>query len=98
MTRKELMLAAIRGEATPRIPYAPRLDLWHNANKRAGTLPQKYAKATLAELVDDLGWGYHAVIPDFRAIFDPLDDADRALGIYNLRAMPVRTEIGRAHV
>ncbi len=91
MTRKDMMLAAIRGEATPRIPYAPRLDLWYNANKRAGTLPAKYARATLAQLVDDLGWGYHAVIPDFRDLHGPLDDADRALGIYNLRAMPVRT-------
>ena len=66
MTRKDRMLAAIRGEPTDRIPWAPRLDLWYNANRRAGTLPAKYRKAALTELVDDLDVGYHAVIPDFR--------------------------------
>ena len=45
MTRKDRMLAAIRGEPTDRIPWAPRLDLWYRANRRAGTLPPQYAGA-----------------------------------------------------
>ena len=34
---------------------------------------------------------YHAVIPDFKALRTPDDEAHRALGIYNLPCMPVRT-------
>ena len=91
MTRKDAMLRAIRGLPTDRIPWAPRLDLWFRSHQMAKTLPAKYRSATPAEMVDDLGWGFHAVIPDFRDLVGPLDDADRALGVYNLRAMPVRT-------
>lgn len=87
------MLAAVRGEPTDRIPWAPRLDLWYNANRRAGTLPAKYSGASLVEIVDDLGMGLHAVVPDFRDLRGPQDDVDRALGIYNLRSMPYRTAL-----
>ncbi|MBA7662622.1 hypothetical protein ES703_70652 [subsurface metagenome] len=91
MTPKERMLCAIRGEPTDRIPWAPRLDLWYKANRRADTLPEKYRNASLQELTDDLGMGFHAVIPDFRDLHSPQDDIDRALGIYNLHTMPCRT-------
>jgi len=93
MTRKDRMLAAIRGEPTDRIPWAPRLDLWYRANRRARTLPPQYADATLIDIVDDLDWAFHAVVPDFRDLRAPEDDADRALGIYNLWSMPWRTEL-----
>jgi len=92
MTHKERMLAAIQGRPTDRIPWAPRLDLWYNANKRAGTLPSRYRNATLTELVDDLEVGFHAVVPDFRGLRRPEDDAGRPLGVYNLPAMPYRTQ------
>jgi hypothetical protein len=42
-------------------------------------------------MLDDLGFAYHAVIPDFKALRTPDDEAHRALGIYNLSCMPVRT-------
>ncbi|MHC4914536.1 MAG: uroporphyrinogen decarboxylase family protein, partial [Planctomycetota bacterium] len=91
MTDRERMLAAIRGEPVDRIPWVPRLDLWHRANRLAGTLPEKYAGAELRDLVDDLGWGYHAIIPDFTDLSDGGDSSDRGLGIYNLSCMPFRT-------
>src|SRR5512133_602259 len=91
MTHKQRMLATIRGQATDRIPWVPRLDLWHRANRQAGTLPAEYRDLTLMQLLDALGWGYHAVIPDFQDLRSPLDDADRALGLYNLHMMPLRT-------
>ena len=91
MTPRERMLRAIRGEPTDRIPWAPRLDLWYRANRRAGTLPEKYRNASLPELTDDSGMGFHAVIPNFRDLHSPQDDIDRALGIYNLHVMPCRT-------
>ena len=88
MTHKECMLATLRGEPTPGIPYAPRLDLWYNAHRRAGTLPPKYKNAALAQILDDLGWGFHAVIPPYRDLRSPEDDLHRALGIYNIWTMP----------
>jgi uroporphyrinogen-III decarboxylase len=90
-TRKQNMLRALKGEGTDCLPWAPRLDLWYLANRRAGTLPAKYRNATLAELVDDMGWTYHAIVPNFKDVRDPLDEADRALGLYNLWNMPYRT-------
>lgn len=91
MTHKQRMLAAIRGEAIDKIPWAPRLDLWYRANRRAGTLPKKYRDASLVEILDDTGMGLHAVVPDFRDLRGTEDDVDRALGIYNLKMMPCRT-------
>jgi len=60
MTHKERMFAVLRGEPTDMIPWAPRLDLWYNAHKRAGTLPARYRGATLRDITDDLDFGYHA--------------------------------------
>ena len=91
MNNKERMLAVINGQTVDKIPYVPRLDLWYRANSRAGTLPSKYKSASLIDIVDDLDWGYHAVVPDFRDLRSPTDDADRPLGIYNLWTMPYRT-------
>jgi hypothetical protein len=91
MNFKQHMLAVLQGQAVERIPWVPRLDLWHRANRRAGTLPPQYADCSLMEMVDDLGFGYHAVIPDFKGLRMPDDEAHRALGIYNLACMPYRT-------
>jgi hypothetical protein len=91
MTHKERMLAAIRGEPTDRIPWAPRLDLWYRANRKAGTLPEEYKNASLFDLCDDLGMAFHAVVPNFQDLRGPEDDMDRPLGIYNLWTMPCRT-------
>ena len=88
---RQRMLSAIHGEPTDRIPWAPRLDLWYRANKRAGTLPERYRDASLKAICDDAGMGFHAVVPNFRDLRGPEDDVDRALGIYNLHTMPYRT-------
>jgi uroporphyrinogen-III decarboxylase len=91
MTHKQQMLAVLRGQKADRIPWVPRLDLWYRANRRAETLPPRYAGASLFEMLDDLGFACHAVIPDFKALRSADDEAHRALGIYNLPCMPVRT-------
>ena len=93
MNHKELLLATLKGEPTPCIPYLPRLDLWYNANALAGTLPPKYKNATLREITDDLDLGYHAVIPQFRDFCSADGDVDIGLGIYHLRALPYRIEL-----
>ena len=40
MTHKERMLMAARGEMPDMLPYAPRFDLWYNANDYRNTLPE----------------------------------------------------------
>ncbi len=90
MTHKQNILAVLCGQSVPRIPWVPRLDLWYRAHRRAGTLPRKYTLASLVKMLDDLGFAYHAVIPDFKALRTPDNETHRALGIYNLSCMPVR--------
>jgi len=98
MTHKERMLATLRGEPTDVIPWAPRLDLWYNAHKRAGTLPDRYRSAALQDITDDLGYAYHAIVPHFKDLRDPFDDVHRSLGIYNLWTMPYATKIRNVDV
>ncbi|MEW6622848.1 MAG: uroporphyrinogen decarboxylase family protein [Bacillota bacterium] len=90
MTHRQRMLATIRGEPTDRLPFIPRLDLWYKANKKNGTLPDRFKSASLIEIVDELDLGYHYVVPDFLDFIDPLDEVDRALGLYRLRTMAYR--------
>ena len=91
MTHKERMLSVLRGEPTDMIPWAPRLDLWYNAHRRAGTLPAEYRDAALRDITDDMGFAYHAIVPNFKDLRDDQDDQHRALGIYNLWTMPYST-------
>jgi len=98
VTHKERMLSALRGESTDRMPWAPRLDLWYDANRRAGALPAKYRDASLRDITDDLDFGYHAIVPHFKDLRDPLDDVHRALGIYNLWTMPYATRLQNVEV
>jgi hypothetical protein len=82
------MLATLQGRPTDGIPFVPRLDLWYSANKYNGTLPDRYKKATLIEIVDDLDVGYHTVSADRNLYDDTLDVVDRALGIWRVRTKP----------
>ena len=91
MTHKERMLAVLNGEPVDRVPWVPRLDIWYNAHKRAGSLPAKYKNASLKQITEDLDFGYHAVVPHFKDLRDPSDELHRAVGVYNLWSMPYRT-------
>ena len=93
MTHRERILAVCRGEKADRIPWIPRLDLWHNAHASAGTLPAPYRGASLREITDDMGVGYHAVIPNFVDVRTPDDTVDRCLGVYRLRGMCFETRL-----
>jgi hypothetical protein len=90
MTHKQRILGACRGVVPDRIPWVPRLDLWHNARVRAGTLPAAYRDCSLREIAAALGVGYHAVVPDFLGE-KPDDVVDRCLGLYRLKEMPFET-------
>jgi hypothetical protein len=94
LTHKERMLKAARGEWADQLPWAPRIDLWYNANKGRGTLPAKYHREIrLDEIADDIGGGYHKIVPDFLNVRSPDDTIDRGLGIYRLAGLPYRVEL-----
>jgi hypothetical protein len=94
MTHKERMLCAARGQWADRLPFAPRLDLWWNAQVNRGTLPERYRHgATTRDVADDLGVAYHAVVPEFQRLRTLADRADRALGIYRLPGFAYRAEL-----
>ena len=93
MTHRERMLAAIRGEPTDRLPWAPRMDLWCIAQRARGTLPKPLEGLDTAGLADALGVACHAVRADFTLARDPRDFALRGLGIENHPDAPYRVEL-----
>jgi len=95
MTEKERMLRAVRGEWADRLPWAPRIDLWYNANSLKGTLPSRYRRdAAIDEIADDIGGGYHKITPDFLRFRSPEETIDRGIGIFRLPGYPYRAELG----
>lgn len=93
MTDRGRMLAAIRGEAPDRLPWIPRLEFWHRARLRNGTLPAGLRGLSLIEIADRLGAGFYSVIPDFTACRGELDMIDRTLGIFRLDVLPYRVTL-----
>lgn len=93
MNYREQMLAAIRGEGTARIPWAPRMDLWCIAQRARGTLPERFRGLDTAGISDVLGVACHAVRADFTLARDPWDFALRGLGIENHPDSPYRVEL-----
>lgn len=85
MTQKQRMLLAVRGEMPDVIPFAPRLDLWHNANSTAGTLPKQHKGRNQDEIARAEGWALHKVVPEYDKARDPREDLHRALGLYSLK-------------
>lgn len=57
MTNRERLLAIMSSKPPDRIPWIPRLLLWFNAHKKAGTLPERYQDWTLREIERDLNLG-----------------------------------------
>jgi hypothetical protein len=87
------MLAAMRGEPTERIPWAPRMDLWCIAHRARGTLPVEFQGRDTAGLADALGVACHAVRADFTLARSPGDFALRGLGLENHPDAPYRVEL-----
>lgn len=57
MNHRDLALAAMRGEPVEHIPFIARMDLWFAYHKNQGTLPPRYASASLWDMQRDLGVG-----------------------------------------
>ena len=65
MNHRDRMLAAIRGEPTDQIPWAPRMDLWQIAQRSRGTLPERFQGMNTVEIAIELGVACHCVQGDF---------------------------------
>lgn len=90
MTDRKRILAAIRGEIPDRMPWVPRLEFWYRAHLRKGTMPAELRGLGLSEIVERLGVGYYASVPDFTEREEETDMLDRGLGIFNLPVLPYR--------
>jgi hypothetical protein len=93
MTDRERILAAIRGDMPDRLPFVPRMEFWHRAHLRRGTLPTELRGLSLIEIADRLGVGCYSVVPDFTACVSETDMLDRGLGIFNLEVLPYRVTL-----
>ena len=88
MTHKERIKAVFRGETVDVIPWVPRIDLWHNANELAGTLPDEHAGRSVEEIHRALGWPLHKIVPEYLKPEKPEDIHHRGIGLYNLKEFP----------
>lgn len=50
MTNRQRILAILDGKPPDRIPWIPRLQIWHEGNRREGTLPLRYRDRSLREV------------------------------------------------
>ena len=88
LTHRERIIKVARGEMVDKIPWVPRIDLWHNANELAGTLPEKYRGLTVEEIHRAEGWPLHKMIPEYLKPAKPEDIIHRAIGLYRLKEFP----------
>jgi corrinoid protein of di/trimethylamine methyltransferase len=88
LTHRERILKVARGELVDKIPWVPRIDLWHNAHNLSGTLPERYKDLTVEEIHRREGWPLHKMIPEYLKPEKPDDIAHRAVGLYRLKEFP----------
>lgn len=65
------------------------LDNWFYAHEETNTLPDEYKHANLREFADDLGVGFHSIVPNFKGWREGgVKDLHVGLGIYDLELSP----------
>ena len=57
MTNRDRLLAIMDGRLPDRVPWIPRLAIWHEANRQQGTLPAAYRNRSLREVERDVFGG-----------------------------------------
>ena len=85
ITHRERILRVIEGETVDKIPYVPRIDLWYNANQRAGTLPDQHKNRSADEISLAEGWALHKIVPEFLKPDSLEDIVHRGLGLVSLK-------------
>jgi hypothetical protein len=86
------MLAAIRGQPTDQIPWAPRMDLWYIAQRARRTLPKDFAELDIVGIAEVLDVACRAVGGDF-TITGSHDISLLGLGLDNHPDYPFRVEL-----
>lgn len=86
------MMAAFRGEALDRIPFAPRMDLWCFAHQARGTVPEEFEGLNMADLARAMDTAAHAVRGDFTLPSGPSNGLN-GLGCGNAPDYPYHTEL-----
>lgn len=79
MTNRQRILAILEGKTPDRIPWIPRLQIWYEANRRAGTLPGPYQHSSLREVE--------------RSVFGGTAARDAIIYRTELRGVEVRTHV-----
>jgi corrinoid protein of di/trimethylamine methyltransferase len=88
LTHKKRLLMVARGEMPDMLPFAPRIDLWYNANSMAGTLPVKHKRRSQDEISRAEGWALHKVVPEYLKVRKPGDNLHRPIGVFSLKETP----------
>ncbi|MBI3970603.1 MAG: hypothetical protein HY332_04890 [Chloroflexi bacterium] len=57
MTMRERVLAVLDGRSPDQIPWIPRLQIWHTARVKTGTMPPEYQGYSLSDLERAMGAG-----------------------------------------
>lgn len=57
MSVRERLLAILGGQTPDRLPFLDRLEAWHAAHRRAGTLPARFAGLSLTDVHRAVGMG-----------------------------------------
>ncbi|MBI5580403.1 MAG: cobalamin B12-binding domain-containing protein [Deltaproteobacteria bacterium] len=85
MNHRQRLLTAVLGDMPDHIPYAPRIDLWYNANSLNGTLPQRHQGRTRDQIALSEGWALHKVVADHLRQPNPDAMLHRALGVHFMK-------------
>ena len=85
MTHRQRLLMVVRGGLPDHIPYAPRIDLWFNANSLNGTLPPRHRGKSSDEIALSEGWALHKVVADHLRQPNPEAMLHRALGVHFMK-------------
>ena len=93
MTHHQRMLAAMRGQPTDQLPWAPRMDLWCIALRARNMLPPQFTNMNTADIARTLNVGCHTVRADYTLPRNPEGLFLRGLGIDNHPDYPYRVEL-----
>lgn len=93
MSQKERIFSAINGDMPDRLPYAPRIDLWYNANSARGTLPDKYKGMSVDDIARSEGWAIHRIVPEYKKPRKIEDSLHRTIGIWSLKESVLKYEL-----
>ena len=95
MLHRERIKRATNGEMVDKIPFVPRIDVWHMANSFNGTLPEKNKGRSVYDICRAEGWAIHTQTVDLT--YQPAFDAmvHRAIGLYRLKEHVFKYEFSK---